>query len=325
MGSSIFFFSLTLFLATAATLVSGQGTRIGFYSISCPRAESIVTLTVSSHFRSDPTVAPALLRMHFHDCFVRGCDGSILLDGSNTEKTSIINSALRGYEVIDDAKRQLEQVCPGVVSCADIIALAARDSVVLANGPSWAVPTGRRDGRLSLDSDVPNNLIGFTDSVDVQKQKFAAKGLNAQDLVALVGAHTIGTAACSTFSYRLYNYNTTTAVDPSINPTFVSQLRSICPSAGDGTKRVALDTGSVNTFDTSYFSNLRSSRGILESDQNLWGDATTRTLVQRFLGIRGLLGLTFSAEFTRSMVKMSNVQVNTGSAGEIRKVCSAVN
>ena len=55
-----------------------------------------------------------------------------------------------------------------------------------SNGPGWPVPTGRRDGRVSLASDTAN-LPGFRDSVDLQKQKFAAKGLNTQDLVALVG------------------------------------------------------------------------------------------------------------------------------------------
>lgn len=53
-------------------------------------------------------------------------------------------------------------------------------------GLSWAVPTGRLDGRVSLASDT-SNLPGFTDSVDVQKKKFADKGLDTQDLVALVG------------------------------------------------------------------------------------------------------------------------------------------
>ena len=122
---------VTLLLAIAASLVEGQGTRVGFYSSTCPRAESIIRSTVQSHFKSDPTVAPGLLRMHFHDCFVQGCDASILIDGPNTEKTAPPNLLLRGYEVIGDAKTQLEAACPGVVSCADIVALAARDSVVL--------------------------------------------------------------------------------------------------------------------------------------------------------------------------------------------------
>lgn len=87
-----------------------------------------------------------------------------------------------------------------------------------------------------------------------------------------------------------------------------------------------LDTGSGNTFDVSYFKNLMNGRGVLESDQKLWTDASTRTYVQRFAGpVRGLAGLRFGVEFGRSMVKMSNIEVKTGIQGEIRRVCSAVN
>ncbi|KAF8377283.1 hypothetical protein HHK36_030658 [Tetracentron sinense] len=312
-------------LATSAS-VQGQGTRVGFYSASCPRAEFIVRSTLQSHFRSNPSVAPGLLRMHFHDCFVQGCDASILINGPSTEKTALPNSLLRGYEVIDDAKTKLETECPGVVSCADILALAARDSVVLSNGRSWSVPTGRKDGRISLASDT-SNLPGFRDSVEVQKQKFSDLGLNTQDLVTLVGGHTIGTSACQLFRYRLNNFTTTgNGADPTINPAFLSQLQTLCPPNGDGSRRVGLDTGSPNRFDASFFTNLKNGRGILESDQKLWTDASTRTFVQRFSGpVRNLPGLRFDEEFGRSMVKMSNIGVKTGTQGEIRRVCSAIN
>lgn len=123
-------FMVILVLAIDVTMVLGQGTRVGFYSSTCPRAESIVQSTVRAHFQSDPTVAPGILRMHFHDCFVLGCDGSILIEGSDAERTAIPNRNLKGFDVIEDAKTQIEAICPGVVSCADILALAARDSVV---------------------------------------------------------------------------------------------------------------------------------------------------------------------------------------------------
>ncbi|KAK6282275.1 hypothetical protein POUND7_016100 [Theobroma cacao] len=325
MGSKQNLFLVFLMIVIAATLVQGQGTRVGLYSRTCPRSESIVRSTVQSHFRSNPSVAPALLRLHFHDCFVNGCDASILIDGPNTETTAPPNLGVRGYEVIDDAKARLEAECPGVVSCADIIALAARDSVVLANAPNWRGPTGRRDGMVSSASDTIT-LVGFRESVDSQKRKFAAFGLNTQDLVTLVGGHTLGTTACQLFSYRLYNFTTTgNGADQSIHPAFVPQLRALCPQNGEGTRRVELDTGSVNRFDASFFGNLRNGRGILESDQKLWTDASTRTIVQRYLGVRGLRPLNFNVEFGRSIVKMSNIGVKTGSQGEIRRICSAIN
>ncbi|XP_065852923.1 cationic peroxidase 2-like [Euphorbia lathyris] len=320
MPSLLTTFSIILCLVT----VEAQ-TRVGFYSTTCPTAETVVRTTVQSHFNSNPSIAPGLLRMHFHDCFIQGCDGSVLINGPNTERTAPPNLLLRGFDVIDDAKAKLEAACPNVVSCADILALAARDSVVLTSGLTWQVPTGRRDGRISLESEA-TNLPGFTESVDSQKQKFAALGLDTKDLVTLVGGHTIGTTACQFFSYRLYNFTTTgNGADPSIDPAFVPTLQALCPQNGDGSKRIALDTGSQNRFDGTYFGNLRNGRGILESDQKLWTNPTTKTVVQRFLGISGLAGLTFNVEFGRSMIKMSNVGVKTGTNGEIRRVCSAIN
>lgn len=65
---------------------------------------------------------------------LQGCDGSILLDDTANftgEKTAFPNAnSIRGYDVVDNIKSQLEKQCPAVVSCADIVAVAARDSVV---------------------------------------------------------------------------------------------------------------------------------------------------------------------------------------------------
>ncbi|XP_065864184.1 peroxidase 71-like [Euphorbia lathyris] len=315
-------YTLSLFVIVLILICSpaeGQGTRVGFYATTCPRAEAIVRSAVQAQLTSNPEIAPGLLRMHFHDCFVQGCDGSVLIDGPNTEKSAVQNSGLNGYNVIDNAKSQLEAACPGIVSCADILALAARDSVVLTSGRTWQVPTGRRDGQISLQSEA-STLPGFRTSVADQTKLFTDRGLNTQDLVALVGGHTIGTTSCALFSYRLYN-TTTSVSDPSINSAFLPQLQTLCPQGGNGGTRVALDTGSQNRFDSSYFTNLINGRGILESDQILWTDASTRPFVQRFAGVAG----NFNGEFARSMVKMSNIGVKTGTQGEIRRLCSAIN
>ncbi|KAJ8480287.1 hypothetical protein OPV22_024014 [Ensete ventricosum] len=82
----------------------------------------------------------SILRLFFHDCFVNGCDASVLLDDTATftgEKNAIPNTgSLRGYEVIDAIKTSVEAACAATVSCADILALAARDGVVLLGGPN---------------------------------------------------------------------------------------------------------------------------------------------------------------------------------------------
>ncbi|KAI3715797.1 hypothetical protein L6452_22784 [Arctium lappa] len=219
---------------------------------------------------------------------------------------------------------QLETTCPGVVSCADILALAARDSVVLTGGRSWQVRLGRRDGLVSRASDTAS-LPAFNDPISVQIRKFADKGLNTQDLVTLVGGHTIGTAACAVFSYRLYNFNNTNGPDPDINQAFLPQLRALCPNGGDQSRRVALDTGSVDRFGNSFYKNLRNGRGVIESDAKLWSDRRTQRFVQGFLGTSGQPALRFNNEFGSAMVKMGNTQVKTGRQGEIRRVCTATN
>lgn len=86
----------------------------------------------------------------------QGCDGSILIDpsanNSSPEKTDPANASVDGYAVVDAAKATLESACPGVVSCADIVALCAQDAVLLASPciPSPHLLTFRDDPILLL-------------------------------------------------------------------------------------------------------------------------------------------------------------------------------
>ncbi len=73
-------------------------------------------------FAKFPSVADESMR--------QGCDASVLID-SPSEKDAIPNQTLHGFAVIDTAKAQVEEVCPGIVSCADIVALAAETSVAI--------------------------------------------------------------------------------------------------------------------------------------------------------------------------------------------------
>ncbi|KAM7478935.1 hypothetical protein LguiA_027148 [Lonicera macranthoides] len=159
--------------------------RVGFYTNTCPDAESIVGGFVRDAAQANPKIAPALLRLHFHDCF--GCDGSILIEnGANAERNAFGHQGVGGFEVIEKAKSQLEALCPGVVSCADIVALAARDAIALTKGPSYEVETGRRDGVVS-DVSTADKMPDVSDSVEQLKTKFQEKGLSAKDLVLLNG------------------------------------------------------------------------------------------------------------------------------------------
>eukprot|EP00249_Psilotum_nudum_P036247 c6645_g1_i1 orf=395-1873(-) len=304
----------------------GAGTAVGFYSSTCPKAESIIQSTVQNRFNQDKSVTPALLRMLFHDSFVRGADASILIDSTPTnqaEKASRPNLTIREFDLIDAAKSAVEKVCPGIVSCADIIPLAVRDSVVLAGGPSYQVPTGRRDGRVSLKTEA-DNLPSPDFPLEQAREAFFEKGLNTQDYVTLLGAHTVGVALCGFFNDRLFNFHGTGAQDHTMNASLAKTLAGVCPnpffSESNADPAVSLDQGTPSIFDTSYYSQLLLGNGILQVDQELTGDNTTLALVNQFLDRQA-----FFQSFVQSITKMSEIGVLTGTQGEIRQKCNAIN
>jgi len=66
---------------------------------------------------------------------MQGCDASVLLNNTATivseQQALPNNNSLRGLDVVNDIKTAVEKVCPKVVSCADILTLAAEVSSVL--------------------------------------------------------------------------------------------------------------------------------------------------------------------------------------------------
>ncbi|KAF8409502.1 hypothetical protein HHK36_005578 [Tetracentron sinense] len=300
--------------------------KMDFYSNSCPKAEKIVLDFVSNHIPNAPSLAATFIRMHFHDCFVRGCDGSVLVNSTssnNAEKEATPNLSLRGFDFIDRVKTLLEAECPGIVSCADVLALVARDSIVATGGPFWKVPTGRRDGIISRSSEALSNIPAPTSNFTTLRTLFANKGLNIKDLVLLSGAHTIGISQCPSFSNRLYNFTGVGDQDPSLDSEYAANLKvNKCKTPNDTTTNVEMDPGSFRTFDLSYYTLLLKRRGLFESDAALITNSTTKSFITQLL--QGSL-TDFFVEFASSMEKMGQIDVKTGSSGEIRKQCAIVN
>ncbi|KAJ6950780.1 peroxidase activity protein [Populus alba x Populus x berolinensis] len=292
-----------------------------FYDSTCPNALTTIRTAIRRAVSSERRMAASLIRLHFHDCFVQGCDASIMLDNSpsiDSEKFSFSNNnSIRGFEVIDDAKAQVESICPGVVSCADIAAVAARDASVAVGGPSWTVRLGRRDSttasRSLADSDIPRATTSLVNLIGM----FGGKGLSARDMVALSGSHTIGQARCVTFRGRIYDNSS------DIDAGFATTRRRNCPSAsGNGNNNLApLDLVTPNSFDNNYFRNLIQRRGLLQSDQALFSGQSTDSIVTEYSRNPSL----FISDFSAAMVRMGDIEPLTGSQGEIRRVCSVVN
>ncbi|CAJ1857475.1 unnamed protein product [Sphenostylis stenocarpa] len=289
-----------------------------FYSSSCPKLLPVVKQGVIKGIKDETRIGASLLRLHFHDCFVNGCDASILLDDTSNfigEKTAAPNNnSATGFNVIDDIKAEVEKACPGVVSCADILALAARDSVVYLGGPSWKVDLGRRDSITASRADANNSIPAPFLNLTALKTNFANQGLSVKDLVVLSGGHTIGLARCLTFRAHIYN-------DSDIDASFSKSLHSKCPISGNDDSLAPLDLQSPTHFDNLYFKNLLAKKGLLHSDQELVNGGSTNKLVKKYATNTAA----FFKAFAKGMVKLSNIKPLTGNEGQIRINCRKVN
>ena len=196
----------------------------------------------------------------------------MLLYGSATgpgEQRAPPNLTLRpsAFKAINDIRDRLERECRGaVVSCSDILALAARDSVVATGGPDYRVPLGRRDSPWFATRDqvfefLPRPSSNGTTFLNVLHK--LSHDLDATDLVALSGGHTVGLGHCASFVGRLFP-----------RPDLLRRLRRTCPAKGTDARTV-LDVHTPDVFDNKYYVNLVNLEGLFVSCQDLF------TIVER--------------------------------------------
>ncbi|TKV96216.1 hypothetical protein SEVIR_9G415600v4 [Setaria viridis] len=309
-------------LALLATPSRGQLLDTHFYDKACPAALPTIKRVVEEAVAAEPRMGASLLRLHFHDCFVNGCDGSILLDDTpffTGEKRASPNvNSVRGFDVIDRIKAAVNAACRGnVVSCADIVAVAARDSVVALGGPSYDVPLGRRDARTASQAAANNSIPAPTFNLDRLASSFASHGLSLQDLVVLSGGHTLGFSRCTNFRDRLYNETAT------LDGALAASLQAVCPRAtGSGDDNLAPLDPTPARFDGGYYASLLRGRGVLHSDQQLFAAGGVADALVRFYAANGDA---FRRDFADAMVRMASLSPLTGTRGEIRYNCRKVN
>lgn len=323
------FVVLSILLSLLITIASAQSSQLrqNFYQNICPNVESLVRSAVQTKFSQTFVTAPATIRLLFHDCFVRGCDASVLLSSpsNNAEKDhpDDISLAGDGFDTVIKAKAAVDSnpQCRNKVSCADILALATRDVVALTGGPSYSVELGRRDGRISTKASVQRKLPHPTFNLDQLNTMFASNGLSQTDMIALSGAHTLGFSHCSRFADRIYKFNSGNRIDPTLNLQYAMQLRQMCPVNVDPRIAINMDLTTPQKFDNAYYQNLRNGKGLFTSDQILFTDSRSKGTVNQFASNNAA----FQQAFVTAITKLGRVGVLTGNQGEIRRDCSQVN
>uniref|UniRef100_A0A0D3A179 peroxidase n=1 Tax=Brassica oleracea var. oleracea TaxID=109376 RepID=A0A0D3A179_BRAOL len=253
--------SLLLPLFLSLNLSSAQ-LRRNFYAGSFPNVEQIVRNALGQKIQQSSITVPVVLRLYFHDCFVNGCDASVMIESTKynkAEKDHPDNLSLSGdgFDAIVKAKQALDAVpnCRNKVSCADIITIATRDVVNIVGGPWYDVELGRLDGLSSTAASVEGMLPQPTDDVNKLTSHFAKNGLSLDDMIHGVKK------------------------DPSINATYLPQLKDLCPKDVDPRKEIFMDPITPGKFDNVYYQNLQQGRGLFKSDQALFTDPRSKPTV----------------------------------------------
>ncbi|KAH9299156.1 hypothetical protein KI387_030838, partial [Taxus chinensis] len=219
--------SLGSFASAGNESVSNGGLEMNYYRDSCPQAEEIVEEKSVCSTHSTRT-------LHFL--------------GSETFSTTASSRYL------DSIKEAVERECPGVVSCANVLVLSARDGIVSLRGPYIPLKMGRRDGRKSRANVLEMYLPDHNDTISTVLTRFKAIGIDTPGVVALLGAHNVGRTHCVKLVHRLYP-----EVDPMLDVGHVERMMKKCPDTIPNPKAVQYvrnDRGTPMKLDNNYYRNL---------------------------------------------------------------------
>ncbi|CAO2038261.1 unnamed protein product [Urochloa humidicola] len=330
-----------LSLCVVLAFLAGQSAAGRYYS---DKVQDKVRKEVEKAMGYNPSVGPALVRLVFHDCWINGCDGSVLLDktptdGTNVEKKAVNNIGLAGFEVIDTIKQKVG----AAASCADILVFAGRDASDILSGGKifYNLTGGRKDGVVSssaaADAGLPESTFDFAQL----QNNFAAAGhgFTVEELVVLSGAHSIGVAHLSSYQDRL-NDTTATPIDSDYqaalnkttplvllkqgqNPTVPNNPRdaSAAFQKDAAYDPVALGVSpSRGVLDNSYYHNNLENKVLFKSDWVLRTDSEAAGKLQEYRDNAA----EWNSDFATAMAKLSGLPAQ-GKNGEIRKNCRLTN
>ncbi|KAJ0629731.1 putative peroxidase [Helianthus annuus] len=280
--------------ATAASVLYPQ-----FYDFSCPQANDIVKSVVSKAVAREPRMAASLLRLHFQIVFVKGCDGSILLDSSGTitsEKRSVPNrDSVVGSKSLTRSNPRSKKRVP-------------KPSLVLISW-LWQLRLDCFDWWAELGRPFrKKGLIGA--SLSGSNQNIPAPNNTFQTILTkfkLKSHHR--NARCTSFRQRLYNNTGNGQPDFKLEQSYAARLRVNCPRTGGDQNLFPMDPDSPTKFDNGYYKNLMALRGLLSSDEILYTqNQETYDLVKHYAENQH----DFFKQFAKSMIKMGNITPLTG-------------
>ncbi|KAK6943774.1 hem peroxidase, partial [Dillenia turbinata] len=257
--------------------------QLNCYADGCPRAEETVKDEVS--------------KLHEKHGNTSISWASLLLDATEdmeSEKASGRSFGMR-FQYINTIKQALESECPNTVSCADMVALSARDGI--DHMLKWK--PGRRDSKQSYRAAVEELIPNHKDSISSLLSRFQSVGIDMEGVVTLLGR-----THCLNLVNRL-----NPIVDPPSTPLRRVPKKGRCPTPQSDPNKVKFAKNDKVTR-----MNLLNHKGLLLIDQQLTSHPTTSTLWKK----RASDNDYFREQFCRAILLLSDNNPLTNDEGEIR-------